>query len=55
MSVETARGGSTGSEDEEPRTIRISSLMKRRNFHRLKPPCHVIAPMPTPMKTTHGR
>jgi hypothetical protein len=46
--------GRTDSEDDVPSTMKISSLMYLRNFHRLKPDTRAMIPMPSTMKSRHA-
>src|SRR6476469_7877660 len=45
--------GTTDSDELVPRTVKISSLMYRRNFHRLKPASREMRPSTTTTKRTH--
>src|SRR6476661_8761203 len=47
--------GTTDSDELVPSTVKISSLMYFRNFHRLKPESHEMKPSTTTTNSTHVR
>src|SRR6478672_10877716 len=47
--------GTTDSDELVPSTVKISSLMYFRNFHRLKPESHEMKPSTTTTNRTHVR